>query len=138
MPGGIPSHLRVAKVYYNQDVELIVHEYDDAKEFGQGAAEEWRKGLSTRGKEAMADASRWERWESQMRLGADLALVLREYDLASFPRYLEESQGRSAGVNGAQPIMANGKLGTLFSCWSLPLSLSATWQYSSISLSSSA
>lgn len=111
LPGGIPSHLRVAKVYYNEDVHAIQEEYEDAKAFGDGAAEEWRKGLATKGKERMADAARWEKWESQMRFGADLAHALREYDLPSFPRHVEEIQSRSAGVNGTQPPpVTNGKL----------------------------
>ncbi|KAK5127081.1 hypothetical protein LTR85_008441 [Meristemomyces frigidus] len=109
LPGGIPSHLRVAKVYYNKDVQAIQEEYDDVKGYGEGTAEEWRKGLSTKGKEAMVDAARWEKWESQMRLGTDLAHVLRECDLPSFPRLLE-AQGRSAGVNGSQPpAVMNGQ-----------------------------
>lgn len=110
MPGGIPAHLRVAKVYYSKDVDAIMDEYNDANSFGNGAAEEWTKGLHTKGKEAMADAARWEKWEGQMRLGSDLTQVLREYDLSSFPRYLQEAQSKSAGVNGAQPVVAaNGK-----------------------------
>lgn len=105
LPGGIPSHLRVAKVHYQTDVQTIQEEYEDVKGYGEGTAEEWRKGLVTKGKEAMADAARWEKWESQIRLGADLPHALREYDLASFPKYVEETQGKSAapndGVSGA-------------------------------------
>lgn len=105
LPGGIPSHLRVAKVHYQADVQTIQEEYEDVKGYGEGTAEEWRKGLVTKGKEAMADAARWEKWESQIRLGADLPHALREYDLASFPKYVEETQGKSAapndGVSGA-------------------------------------
>lgn len=113
-PGGIPSHLRVAKVYYNKDVQAIQEEYDDVKGYGEGTAEEWRKGLSTKGKEAMVDAARWEKWESQMRLGTDLAHALRLCDLPSFPHLLE-AQGRSAGVDGGQPPAAtNGKPAHLF------------------------
>ncbi|KAK6394977.1 hypothetical protein LTR65_001166 [Meristemomyces frigidus] len=93
LPGGIPSHLRVAKVYYNKDVQAIQEEYDDVKGYGEGTAGEWHKGLATKGKEAMIDAARWEKWESQMRLGTDLAHVLRECDLPSFPRLLE-AQGQ--------------------------------------------
>lgn len=115
LPGGIPSHLRVAKVYYNADVQAIQEEHEDVKGYGQGTADEWRKGLLTKGKEAMADAARWEKWESQMRFGADLPHVLREYDLASYPLYMKESQGKSAtgGISGDQPSSAtmttNGK-----------------------------
>ncbi|KAI6824254.1 hypothetical protein KC340_g11372 [Hortaea werneckii] len=93
LPGGIPSHLRVAKVHYQADVQTIQEEYEDVKGYGEGTAEEWRKGLVTKGKEAMADAARWEKWESQIRPGADLPHALREYDLASFPKYVEETQG---------------------------------------------
>ncbi|KAI6835137.1 hypothetical protein KC340_g5643 [Hortaea werneckii] len=99
LPGGIPSHLRVAKVHYQADVQTIQEEYEDVKGYGEGTAEEWRKGLVTKGKEAMADAARWEKWESQIRLGADLPHALREYDLASFPKYVEETQGKSAAPN---------------------------------------
>lgn len=109
-PGGIPSQLRAAKVYYARDIDRIQQEYDDAKGFGDGAAEEWRKGLHTKGKEVMTDAARWERWEGQMRLGSDLPQVLREYDLSSFPRYREGTQSRSAGASIPQPAVAtNGK-----------------------------
>ena len=121
-PGGIPSHLRVAKVYYNNDVQAIQEEFEDVKGYGEGTAEEWRKGLVTKGKDAMADAARWEKWESQMRLGPDLAQVLREYDLASFPKYREELQGRSAaGVSGTPSphvTTTDGKL-TLFGVFPL-------------------
>lgn len=58
----------------------------------------------------MADCARWEKWELNMRPGTDLAQVLREYDLSSFPRLVEGTHSRSAGVNGAQPpLTANGK-----------------------------
>ena len=110
LPGGIPSHLRVAKVYFNEDTNTIIRGFESAKGFGDGAAEEWRKGLYTKGKAAMADAARWEKWEGQMRLGSDLSQVLREYDLSSFPHHLQEMQSRSAGSNGAQPAMVmNGE-----------------------------
>lgn len=115
MPGGIPSHLRVAKVYYNADIKTIIDDYEDVKSFGDGAAEEWRKGLHTKGKEAMNDAARWEKWEGQMRHGSDLSQVLREYDLSSFPNYLAEAQSRSAGVNGTQPsVGTNGEQASIF------------------------
>ena len=40
----------------------------------------------------MADSSRWERWEGTMPLGKLPSEVLREYDLASFPRLLDQQQ----------------------------------------------
>ncbi|KAK0881234.1 hypothetical protein LTR87_004966 [Friedmanniomyces endolithicus] len=104
-PGGIPSHLRVAKVYYKPHVQDILEEHDEIQGFGDGAAAEWQKGLATKGKDKMTEAARWERWEQQLHNRADLARVLREYDLASFPRHLEAAQGRSAArVSNAQPL----------------------------------
>lgn len=109
-PGGIPSHLRVAKIYYEGDIENILAEFESAKSFGEGAAEEWRKGLHLKGKDAMADAARWEKWEAQMRFGIDLSQVLREYDLSSFPNYNEEVHRRSVSSAGPQPgANMNGK-----------------------------
>ncbi|KAK0956256.1 hypothetical protein LTR91_022453 [Friedmanniomyces endolithicus] len=98
-PGGIPSHLRVAKVYYKPHVQDLLEEHDEIQGFGDGAAAEWQKGLATKGKDKMAEAARWERWEQQLHNRTDLACVLREYDLASFPRHLEAAQGRSARVS---------------------------------------
>ena len=109
-PGGIPSHLRAAKVYYSKDLEAIGVEFENAKSFGDGAADEWRKGLPTKGKEAMADAARWEKWEAQMRLGVNLSHVLREYDLSSFPSNVEQAQPSSAGPSWTQQAaLTNGK-----------------------------
>ncbi|EMC93455.1 hypothetical protein BAUCODRAFT_37134 [Baudoinia panamericana UAMH 10762] len=108
-PGAIPSHLRVQKVYYKPDIEAIQAEYDEVKGYGEGTADEWQKGLVTRGKEKMADAARWERWEQQLRFGTDNAHILREYDLSSFPRYAQAVKGKSAAVSTTQPAsMTNG------------------------------
>lgn len=110
IPGGIPSHLRVAKVYYQQDVNKILAELQNAQSFGDGAAEEWRKGLVDRGKEAMADASRWEKWESQLGLGANLSQVLREYDPLFASVVDLEGESRSIGINGTQSaVYVHGK-----------------------------
>ena len=108
-PGGIPSHLRAAKVYYQPDVQNIVEENQNAFSLGAGAAEEWKKGLNNRGKEAMADAARWEQWEGQMPPGTDLSQLLREYDV-SFSNPVGQAYSSAAVPNGAQLTMAtNGK-----------------------------
>lgn len=93
-------------------MEAIKAEEENAKTLGDGAADEWRKGLAAQGRDAMADCGRWEKWELNMRPGADLSQALRECDISSFPRYLGETHGRSAGVNGTQnlpPTVVNGK-----------------------------
>ncbi|KAF2169857.1 hypothetical protein M409DRAFT_20271 [Zasmidium cellare ATCC 36951] len=105
----IPANLRFSKMYYKPELDAIKDEAELAKTLGEGAADEWRKGLVAKGKEAMADCARWEKWELNMRAGTDLAQVLREYDLSSFPRLVQDAQSRSAGVNGTQPpVAANG------------------------------
>jgi hypothetical protein len=110
LPSGIPGNLRFFKVYYQPDLDAIKSEETSAQLLGDGAVEEWRKGLFSKGKDAMADSARWEKWESQLRLGANLAQVLREYDLSCFPHHVQDTQSRSAGVNGPQSSMTtNGK-----------------------------
>ena len=109
-PDGIPAHLRVAKVYYKPDVSKIVQEQSDANSFGAGAAEEWKKGLITKGKDAMADAARWEQWAALMPQGIELSHVLREYDVRSFLATAGLAYSNSAVLNGPQPTtMVNGK-----------------------------
>ncbi|KAF2769460.1 hypothetical protein EJ03DRAFT_327310 [Teratosphaeria nubilosa] len=111
LPGAIPQHSGISKVYYQPDVDAIAAEFEYVKGYGNGAAEEWRKGLDTKGRERMADAARWEKWESQVGFGADLAQVLREYDLPSFPRYVAGTQSKATGVSPpthTPPFMANG------------------------------
>lgn len=108
----MPGYLRIQKTFHRKDVDNITAELDEVNSFGDGAADEWRKGLTQRGKDAMADPSRWERWEGTLTLGTMLADVLREYDLASFPRYAEQQQhqrhqqqtaSHHTPVNGALP-----------------------------------
>lgn len=89
---GVPTQTRLQKTFYRKDVDSITAEVDEVNSFGDGAADEWRKGMTQRGKDAMADSSRWERWEGSMPLGKALAEVLREYDLASFPHLLDQQQ----------------------------------------------
>jgi hypothetical protein len=90
LPRHIPDHLRVAKIYYKPDLEAVQNEEINAKLFGEGAAHEWHQGLTMRGKDAMADANRWARWEKHLRaeqqsaIGFSLAYVLKDRDSASF------------------------------------------------------
>lgn len=112
LPGGIPGHLRFSKMYFSPDLEALKAEEGEAKSLGDGAVDEWRKGLFTKGKDMMADSARWEKWEMQLRLGANLAQVLREYDPSSFPhsQSFQDMQGRQPGVNGTTSSVAtNGK-----------------------------
>ena len=109
-PNGMPAQTRLQKTFHRKDVDNITAEVDEVNSFGDGAADEWRKGMTQRGKDAMADSSRWERWEGTLPLGKMPAEVLREYDLASFPRLLDQQQRQQrqatnqyAHVGGALP-----------------------------------
>lgn len=59
---GIPPTGQITKVYWPEQMENIKGELEAVKELGAAAAEEWFKGLEIRGKHALADASRWEKW----------------------------------------------------------------------------
>lgn len=80
-PNGIPGHLRIQKTYSIDDVDRITAEFQEVLSFGAGAVDEWRKGLPQRGKDAMSDASRWERWEASLH-PLFIAEVLRECERA--------------------------------------------------------
>lgn len=111
---GMLGHLGVMRTYHKRDLEAITSEFDDVRAYGEGTADEWRKGLAQTGKDAMADASRWERWENNLPLGTVLADLLREYDPSSFPRYvqgLQQLQQQAVVPNGNHVIaqLPNGK-----------------------------
>lgn len=96
-----PESARFCKVYYHPDLVAIEHEEKDAQQLGEGAYDEWRKGLYNRGRSAMVDSARWENWETGLRPGANLAQVLREYDMSSFPLHVKATQSRSAEAKAA-------------------------------------
>ncbi|KAF5536163.1 hypothetical protein FPHYL_13038 [Fusarium phyllophilum] len=62
--GTVPPHIQVTKFFWSEHVEQIKLEFENVKALGSAAAEEWIKGLEIRGKQALADASRWEKWAS--------------------------------------------------------------------------
>lgn len=113
LPGGIPGHLRFSKIYYRPHWESICQEQQTVhQDYGDATTEEWLKGLEARGRQAMADSARWERWELQLPPGANLAQTLREYDLNSFPHSLGKKQNQPVGVIGAQPSAAQPSTAT--------------------------
>lgn len=101
------------KKHFQKDIDqLVAKDAEIRDDYGAGTAEEWHKGLHDAGKEKMADAARWEKWEIMLSLGRDLAQVLREYDAASFPVRSEDAKRRSA-ADHSQPLATpgNGKSG---------------------------
>ncbi|OCL11927.1 hypothetical protein AOQ84DRAFT_335103 [Glonium stellatum] len=59
----LPPNLKMAKYYYKPHVQEMQRELEEAKSRGFAAADEWSKGLESRGKERMSNSERWERWE---------------------------------------------------------------------------
>jgi hypothetical protein len=105
----------LAKIYYRPGLEAIQDEEIQAKLFGEGAAHEWRQGLTTRGKTALADANRWASWEKRLRaeqysaLGFSLTHVLRDRDPASFRQHVEQSRDSADAKAPAPSENSQGK-----------------------------
>ncbi|KAF2009876.1 hypothetical protein BU24DRAFT_66396 [Aaosphaeria arxii CBS 175.79] len=58
-----PANVEIVKYYFKEHVEELTSELEGALGLGPAAAEEWSKGLDSRGKERMRIAENWERWE---------------------------------------------------------------------------
>ncbi|KAK0383320.1 hypothetical protein NLU13_9233 [Sarocladium strictum] len=52
-----------SRIYWPEHIEQVKTEFESVRSLGAPAAEEWLKGLDARGKKALVDASRWEKWE---------------------------------------------------------------------------
>ncbi|RSM18615.1 hypothetical protein CDV31_002544 [Fusarium ambrosium] len=61
--GALPPNTQVTKFFWSEHINQIKNEFEQVKVLGSAATEEWVKGLEIRGKQALADASRWEKWE---------------------------------------------------------------------------
>lgn len=60
--GQTPPNTSLTKLYWGPHVEELKEEFFTVKAMGTATAEEWLKGLDSRGKERRSDASRWENW----------------------------------------------------------------------------
>jgi hypothetical protein len=115
LPRDIPHHLRVAKIYYKPDLEAVGDEETRVKLFGEGAVDEWRKGLARKSRDVLADASRWERWEHQARTerrsvaSFSIACVLQDYDRESFQGLPGQSNDSTRMVKQSSSISVNGE-----------------------------
>lgn len=59
-----PSGIQISKHFLKQHVEGLKQEHSRVKTLGSPAADEWIRGLDSRGKAKRSDAARWERWET--------------------------------------------------------------------------
>ncbi|MCJ1370337.1 hypothetical protein MMC20_001550, partial [Loxospora ochrophaea] len=60
-----PPELQLVKYYYKFHLEEVKARFENARELGPGAAEEWIKGLEREGRERIDDAARWEHYEAK-------------------------------------------------------------------------
>lgn len=111
---GINNTAHVVKVYHENDIAAILQEMEDVESYGPGVFDEWKKGLPQRKKDAMADSSRWERYEAQMPPGTKFADMLREYDPSFSLPYVAQQHHQYSSANGTHPAAhLNGKQLTL-------------------------
>ena len=59
-----PSSLQISKYFLKRHVEEIKQEHQAVLKLGEASADEWVKGLDSRGKTKRFDVARWERWEA--------------------------------------------------------------------------
>lgn len=59
-----PSCVQISKYFSKAHVENIKQEYHKVQGLGTAAADEWVKGLDSRGKAKRQDVTRWEKWEA--------------------------------------------------------------------------
>jgi len=99
----------ITKVHYSKHVNDKQKDYQGAKEFGDAAAEEWLKGLPLTGKQQMADAARWERWEAPHPPGTHPAKILREYfrHVSALPAPVSRQPLVSAAVAAPPAVSAS-------------------------------
>ena len=60
-----PIDVQLTKLYWKPHIEEIKRQYQQVLELGSASAEEWVKGLESKGREKVNDASRWEQWEAR-------------------------------------------------------------------------
>ena len=60
--GLLPPASTPTKLFWTSDVEALREEFSSVRELGAPAAEEWQKGLSTRGANQRTDIAKWEKY----------------------------------------------------------------------------
>ena len=60
-----PPDITLSKFYYQDHLDAIKRKFEDVRALGGSTAEEWFKGLEGTGKDMLADALRWERWDAE-------------------------------------------------------------------------
>ena len=127
-----PFGLELTRYYFQAQVDHLKEELVDVAKLGQGAAEEWQKGLDTTGRQKMDDAKRFEHWEAtgglhgllRSKVTSSLPTKPPPPALSSIPPYIQ-GQASSAGSRTQSPLSAQHRpsppaLHLLSDCRSLP------------------
>ena len=61
--GKLPPTETLSKLFWAPDVESLRDEFLSVKELGPAAADEWQKGLSTRGSKQRAEVAKWQKYD---------------------------------------------------------------------------
>ncbi|EPE03240.1 f-box domain containing protein [Ophiostoma piceae UAMH 11346] len=61
--GKLPPTESLSKLFWSPDVESLREEFLSVKELGPAAADEWQKGLSTRGSKQRAEVAKWQKYD---------------------------------------------------------------------------
>ena len=84
--GSPPPTVQIIKYFSKKDIEGIRIRFEEVKQLGAAATEEWFKGLSAEGNRRSSDAARWERWESHGGL-SDVLSALQQLDHLASPQH---------------------------------------------------
>ncbi|KKZ62967.1 hypothetical protein EMCG_02678 [[Emmonsia] crescens] len=99
-----PGDMALTKYFYKAHVDDMRRKFEDVKSLGPAATEEWIKGLESNVKDKLADAARWEQWETSgglrsMRLARvnrnETSLRLSSVDLGAKNKSVDTTSGHS-------------------------------------------
>ncbi|KAL2005251.1 hypothetical protein VTN00DRAFT_2461 [Thermoascus crustaceus] len=109
-----PPGLVMTKHYYKPQIDDLKCKFEEVKALGTATVEEWIKGLESKGKEKLADFSRWELWESNGGLRAVRAA--RPHDQERYPHRISPMKSGNKALSsmetgsGNTTPLTNGKL----------------------------
>lgn len=109
-----PPGLVMTKHYYKPHIDDLKCKFEEVKALGTATVEEWIKGLESKGKEKLADFSRWELWESNGGLRAVRAA--RPHDQERYPHRISPIKSGNKALSstetgsGNTTPLTNGKL----------------------------
>ncbi|KAK5652605.1 hypothetical protein OQA88_10366 [Cercophora sp. LCS_1] len=101
---------RITKLYLRSDVELLKQEYAVVRGMGQGAVDEWLKGLDGRFEEARNEAAKWEKWEDS---GGTIQMIRHLYPGFQDSRTVIQPNVPTKLLQSAPPVASTQEKTTL-------------------------